>query len=109
MNGGSARKFYEECVPMSEPEVLHGTWSTAFEFNVFYEDEVLTGEPAFRLPASWNELLIEGTRFEALWTNEAQVYEVKFIGRKPVCDVDDPVAIIFVDKVISARLLESHP
>jgi hypothetical protein len=110
MTGGDTRAFFERCIPMSEPEILHGTWSTDFEFNVFREDEVVEGERAFQIPKRWAELVVAGTRLERLWSADAaQAYEVTFVGRKPLCNLTEPVTQILVDRVTSVRVLEKLP
>lgn len=104
------RAFFEACIPMLKAKTFKGSWSRDFEFNVFRENQTVKADQAFNLPARWVELVVEGTALDKLQKpGAAQVFQVSFIGRKPVCNLTEPVSYVLVDRILSARLVNERP
>jgi hypothetical protein len=100
--------FFEECVPMTEPQRFHGTWATDFEFNEFYSGKVVAAEDAWQFPEPttrlWGDPLEKYER-----DGLANVLEVEFVGRRPICNFTEPVRDIIVDELIHVRVIDQRP
>ena len=100
--------IFEECVPMSEPQRFTGTWVTDFEFNEFHEGQVLSAEEAWQHTDPTDRLwgdAVEGYASD----NSANVMEVEFHGRYPLCNLTEPGRDIVVDDLIRTRTIQRTP
>jgi hypothetical protein len=106
----SQDRVFQKCVPLAEPERFHGTWATDFEFNEFYAGEILPTERVWQFPKPSTSLVIGKSELRKYNSNHmAHVLEVKFIGRRPVCNVTEPYRQIIVDQVSDVKVIESRP
>jgi hypothetical protein len=109
-DGGEIRSFFEECVPMAHAQRFRGTWATTFEYNEFYNGKLVTAEEAWQFPQPSTNLVVDDTDLEKFEVDDlANVLEVEFIGRRPICNLTDPVRDILVEKVISVRVIDERP
>lgn len=100
--------FFEDCVPMAEPQRFHGTWATDFEFNEFYSGKIVAAEDAWRFPEPTTRLW--GDALEKYSADDlASVLEIEFVGRRPICNFTEPVRNIIVDELIHVRVIDQRP
>lgn len=107
---GGERVFIEECLKLAEAERFHGTWATDFEFNEFYNGEMLAPNQVWQFPEPSTVLVTEGSDLGGYDIGaSAKVFEVDFIGRRNACNLTEPIRAIVVDEVMDVRLIDDRP
>jgi hypothetical protein len=98
-NRQSQRDGLLSCFPFSKPERIAGTWALGFELNEFYEGT--TALPDRRPDRQSYTSLIPA---DAPRVGRGPAYfHVDFVGRRSLCDMGVPRAIIVVDKFVARQ------
>ncbi|TIX49388.1 hypothetical protein [Alteraurantiacibacter aquimixticola] len=86
----------ESCVPLAPVERITGTWTLDAEGDAFAEEGSGT-----------RRLVYEGTQLEdVVRTGRDAVLEVEFVGRRPLCGLEEVYPYIVVDRVLSRRVID---
>lgn len=104
---------FDLCIPHSEAFTTTGVWVSDFEWNVFHEDDgfsrKLNVDNYKRYLAELPELRGAASLSEISARHGAIVGRITFVGRRPLCNPYYDRPSIFVDRILSWKVLSTGP
>ena len=104
---------FDLCIPHSEPIKVTGVWVSDFEWNMFHEDDGSSRNSKIGDYERYSNVLpaLRGSKklSEIADRSEAIIGRITFVGRRPLCNPLSEPPSIFVDRILSWKVLKTGP
>ena len=81
-----------------------------FELNAFYENKIYSADEQIDLESAYTSLEVEGTELDQYLSDDMyNVLEVRFVGRRTLCDFTAPYRQIVVTRILETEIIREQP